>query len=64
LDILLGRVTRPGPSGVFHAYARYRDFSRVLRLTDALDVVVRSDEPQEALSAVFGKPYSRKPPWP
>jgi hypothetical protein len=64
LDILLGRVTRPGPSGFFHSYARYRDFSRVLRLTDSLDVVVRSDEPQEALSAVFGKPYSRKPPWP
>ena len=32
LDILLGRITRPGPSGFFHSYGRYRDFSRVLRL--------------------------------
>ena len=64
LDILLGRVTRPGPSGFFHSYARYRDFSRVLRLSDSLDVVVRSEQPTEALSAVFGTPYSDKPPWP
>jgi hypothetical protein len=64
LDILLGRVTRPGPSGFFHSYGRYRDFSRVLRLADSLDVVVRTDAPSEALSAVFGKPYSEKPPWP
>lgn len=64
LDILLGRVTRPGPSGFFHSYGRYRDFSRVLRLSDSLDLVVRSEKPSEALSAVFGLPYSDKPPWP
>jgi hypothetical protein len=64
LDILLGRVTRPGPSGFFHSYGRYRDFSRVLRLSDSLDLVVRSENPSEALSAVFGTPYSDKPPWP
>jgi hypothetical protein len=64
LDILLGRITRPGPSGFFHSYGRYRDFSRVLRLSDSLDVVVRSEQPSEALSAVFGTPYSDKHPWP
>jgi hypothetical protein len=64
LDILLGRITRPGPSGFFHSYGRYRDFSRVLRLSDSLDVVVRSAQPSEALSAVFGIPYSDKHPWP
>ena len=64
LDILLGRVTRPGPSGFFHSYRRYRDFTRVMRLSDALDVVVLSAEPAAALAAVFGTPYSEKPPWP
>jgi hypothetical protein len=64
VDILLGRVTRPGPSGFFHSYRRYREFTQVQRLVDALDVVVRSEEPSTALAAVFGTPYSRKNPWP
>lgn len=64
IDILLGRVTRPGPSGFFHSYQRYRDFSRVMWLGDALDVVVQSAEPAATLAAVFGTPYSEKPPWP
>jgi hypothetical protein len=63
-DILLGKLTRPGPSGFFHSYARYRDFSRVMRLGDSLDVVVRTAHPDEALAAVFGRPYSRKRNWP
>jgi hypothetical protein len=64
VDILLGRVTRPGPSGFFHSYRRYRDFTNVSRLGDVLDVVVRSTEPSATLEAVFGTPYSRKNPWP
>jgi hypothetical protein len=63
-DILLGKLTRPGPAGFFHSYNRYRDFSRVMRLSDSLDVVVRAEDPREALAAVFGKPYSGKRPWP
>ncbi|MBA3671505.1 MAG: hypothetical protein H0W68_05720 [Gemmatimonadaceae bacterium] len=63
-DILLGRLTRPGPSGFFHSYARYRDFSRILILGDSLDVVVRSADPREALTAVFGARYSNKLLWP
>ena len=63
-DILLGRLSRPGPSGFFHGYARYRDFSRVLPLGDSLDVVVRAENPKAALEAVFGKPYSNKRYWP
>src|SRR5678810_1113786 len=59
LDILLGRVTRPGPSGFFHSYGRYRQFTRIVRSGDVLDVVVRSDDPSSALAAVFGVPYSR-----
>jgi len=64
IDILLGRITRPGPSGFFHSYRRYRDFTHVIRLGDVLDVVVRSEEPSAALAAVFGTPYSEKTPWP
>ena len=64
IDILLGRITRPGPSGFFHSYQRYRDFTHVLRSGDVLDVVVRSEEPSAALAAVFGTPYSEKNPWP
>jgi hypothetical protein len=63
-DILLGKLTRPGPSGFFHSYARYRDFSRVLVLGDSLDLVVRTENARDALTAVFGKPFSKKTPWP
>ncbi len=63
-DILLGKLTRSGPSGFFHSYARYRDFSRIVSLGDSIDVVVRTEDPRAALEAVFGKPYSRKKPWP
>jgi hypothetical protein len=63
-DILLGKLTRPGPSGFFHSYARYRDFSRILVLSDSLDVVVRAENPRQSLEAVFGKPYSNKIQWP
>ncbi len=63
-DILLGKLTRPGPSGFFHSYDRYRDFSRLMKLGDSLDVVVRTENPRAALTAVFGKPYSNKVQWP
>lgn len=63
-DILLGKLTRPGPSGFFHSYTRYRDFSRTMRLGDSLDVVVRMENAHDALAAVFGKPYSNKIQWP
>ena len=63
-DIVLSRLQRPGPFGFFHSYGRYRDFSRVLVLGDSLDVVLHTDRPRAQLEAVFGKPYSRKAPWP
>lgn len=63
-DILLGRLTRPGPWGFFHSYARYRDFSRVMRLGDSLDAVVRSGSPRASLEAVFGTSFSNKTQWP
>jgi hypothetical protein len=63
-DILLGRITRPGPSGFFHSYGRYREFTHVIALADSLDVVVRTAQPADVLAAVFGRPYSTKPLWP
>lgn len=63
-DILLGKITRPGPWGFFHSYARYRDYSRVMRLGDSLDVVVRTTDPRAALAAVFGTSFSDKTQWP
>jgi hypothetical protein len=63
-DILLGKLTRPGPAGFFHSYARYRDFSRTMRLGDSLDIVIRTAEPHDALGAVFGRPCSNKVQWP
>ena len=62
-DMLLSRAMRGGPASFPHSYARYRDFSRELILRDRLDAIVRTDDPDEYLRAVFGK-YSKKPPWP
>ena len=63
-DIWLGNLTRRGPWCFCHGYARYRDFSRQLPLSERLDLVVKAEDAREALGAVFGKPYSRKTPWP
>ncbi|MDB4906977.1 MAG: hypothetical protein JWO05_1761 [Gemmatimonadetes bacterium] len=63
-DALLGRLTRPGPICFCHGYARYRDFSRPLALRDRLDLTVRATDARESLAAVFGRPYSKKIPWP
>ena len=63
-DIWLGNLTRRGPWCFCHGYGRYRDFSRQLPLYNRLDFVVKAEDAREALGAVFGKPYSRKTPWP
>jgi hypothetical protein len=62
-DILLGDITRKGPLGFFHSYKRYRDFSRPILLSERLDAVVLTTDPDRALRAFFGK-YSHKPAWP
>lgn len=63
-DIWLGDLTRPGPLCFCHGYARYRDFSKLLPLGDRLDLVIRAEDANDALIAVFGRPYSRKRSWP
>jgi hypothetical protein len=63
-DIWLGNLTRRGPWCFCKGYGRYRDFSRLLTLGNRVDVVVRAENPGEVLAAVFGRPYSKKRPWP
>lgn len=63
-DEWLGDLTRPGPLCFCHGYNRYRDFSKVVPLSNRLDVVVRATHAVQALTDVFGKPYSEKRPWP
>lgn len=62
-DQLLGRIVRKGEVFFPHSYKRYRDFSRVMLLSNRLDVVTRTEKPEEVLQAVFGD-YSHKPNWP
>ncbi len=63
-DILLGDIFRKGPLCFCHSSKRYRDFSRVLLLSDHVDAVARTDKPREILRAVFGSKYSNKKQWP
>jgi hypothetical protein len=63
-DIWLGNLTRRGPWCYCKSYGRYRDFSRLLSLSNRIDVVVQTEDPNTVLAAVFGKPYSKKRAWP
>jgi hypothetical protein len=63
-DIWLGRLTRRGPMCFCHGYARYREFSRVTPIADSLTAIVRAEDASGTLLAIFGKPYSKKQPWP
>lgn len=63
-DIWLGNLTRPGPWCFCRGYDRYRHHDVAVPLTDRLDAILRTDDPHEALKAVFGAKYSRKRAWP
>jgi hypothetical protein len=63
-DILLGNLTRPGPTCFCYSYGRYREFTKPLITADHIDVVARVTDATPILAAVFGWPYSRKRPWP
>jgi hypothetical protein len=63
-DILLGDIFRKGPLCFCHSYRRYLDFNRPLPLGEKLDAVVRAENPQSVLKAVFGNNYSNKHRWP
>ena len=63
-DIWLGNLTRRGPWCFCRGYGRYRTFTRELPLAGRLDAIVRAEDARDALAMVFGKPYSKKIPWP
>ncbi|MFI5229545.1 MAG: hypothetical protein ACHQWU_10775 [Gemmatimonadales bacterium] len=63
-DIWLGDLTRPGPFCFCHGYHRYRDYTTLIPVGQRLDAVVRAVDATEALTDVFGKPYSKKRAWP
>jgi hypothetical protein len=63
-DIWLGNLTRPGPWCFCKSYRRYRQFSQMTSLGNRIDAVARTEDAREILAAVFGRPYSKKRPWP
>jgi hypothetical protein len=63
-DYWLGNLTRSGPWCFCHSFRRYQEFTRPLALAQRIDVIVRTDEPDPVLRAVFGERYSGKDPWP
>ena len=63
-DIWLGNLTRRGPWCFCRGYGRYREFTTPLAVATRIDAIVRTDDARESLGAVFGKPYSKKVPWP
>ena len=63
-DILLGDLVRKGPVCFCHSYRRYREFTRPVVLSERLDAIVRTENPQSTLREVFGLNYSNKHLWP
>ena len=63
-DIWLGRLSRRGPMCFCHGYRRYLTFDRRIITAERIDVVVRTEDPDDVLGAVFGRPYSKKRAWP
>jgi len=59
-DIWMGKLVHGGPWGFFHGYARYRDFSRVVPLSDRLDAVVCAADARPALRLILGHRFSDK----
>ena len=63
-DILLGDLTRKGPFCFCHSYRRYRQFTRPINLSERIDAIVRTDDPRQVLTQLFGSKYSNKDQWP
>ena len=63
-DLWLGNVNRGGPWCFCRGFARYREYTLELPLSQRIDLIVRTAEPDAVLRAVFGAKYSEKPEWP
>jgi hypothetical protein len=63
-DIWLGNLTRPGPWCFCKSYNRYNEYTKPLLLGERVDLIVQSEDPKGALTALFGEPFSKKRAWP
>lgn len=63
-DIWLGNLTRPGPWCFCKSFKRYNQYTKPLLLAERVDLIVQSEDPRDALAALFGKPFSKKRAWP
>lgn len=63
-DLWLGNLTRPGPWCFCKSYRRYTEFTKPLMLNERIDLVAHTEDPTRELLALFGRPYSKKRPWP
>lgn len=63
-DIWLGNLTRPGPWCFCKSYKRYNQYTKPLLLGERIDLIVQTEDPKQPLSDLFGRPFSKKRPWP
>ena len=63
-DMWLGNLTRPGPWCFCKSFNRYQEYTKPLLLAERIDLVAHTENPREALQSLFGKPFSKKRPWP
>ena len=63
-DIWLGNLTRPGPFCFCKSFKRYNEFTKPLLLGERVDLIAYTENPTAALLGLFGKPFSKKRPWP
>lgn len=63
-DMWLGNLTRPGPWCFCKSFKRYNQYTKPLLVGERIDLIAHTDDPREALLGLFGKPFSKKRPWP
>lgn len=63
-DMWLGNLTRPGPWCFCKSFRRYNEFTKPIILGERIDMVAHTEHPGAELQSLFGKPFSRKGPWP
>ena len=63
-DLWLGKLTRPGPWCFCKGFGRYRQYTKPLLLGERIDLVAVTEDPTTDLQSLFGKPFSKKRPWP
>ena len=63
-DLWLGNLTRPGPWCFCRSFGRYTQYMKPLILGERIDLIAHTADPNADLQSLFGKPFSKKRPWP